>query len=402
MNESLDKRVSRLRTNAKNLLITLVLIVCVVAFVALESYDKGWIFISPGYNSSTIQDCSWERKWGGLFADSCDIVRLDKNGDLVLAGYFTDIADLSPTAGIRLYNARRTGGKFVLNISPKARLRWIASLDKRTWGPDAMAINSRGEIILTGDGGNTWKLDSRGEHATIISDEIGGCAIAVDSGDNIILSRREGLVKLTPDGSIAWEIPQQVSGYALVLDSSDRIYAATEKLHIIGENGLEILSADLPGWATDMALDSNGDILVTGLAPWNDEVVEWPGYCRYADSFLCKIDRQGTVIWNREWKGQVRAIAVSAQNETYVTGRYGAPTDFDPAGSGTVQRAPGHASMAIFISKFDASGKFLGVKIGYEPWSSGNDIALDQEGNLYVTGHTRGDAFVARFDRGTF
>ncbi len=403
MSNCLVKPSPRLRTNVKSLAIALAVVVPMVLLLVGGWYEKGYILISPGYNSSTIQDCRWERKWGGLAYDACQVIGIDNDGNLVLAGYYADIADLSPMASIRLYNARRTGGTFVLNMTPKGRLQWIASLDQRKKShPTSMAFNSRGDIILTGDRGTIWKLNSKGENSTIISSEIDGCSVAVDSDDNIIVSKREGLVKLSADGTVAWEILKQASGNALTLDESDRIYVASERLHIIDENGSELVTADLPGWAMDIALDSVGNILVAGLVPKNGEVVEQPGQSRLGDSFLCMMDKEGRVIWNREWRSEAAALAVSAQNEIYVTGGYAVPTDFDPERSGSVQRHPDHDSLAIFVSKFDESGKFLGVKVGYEPWSFGKDLAFDSEGNLYIVGATRGDAFVARFDRGTF
>jgi uncharacterized delta-60 repeat protein len=162
------------------------------------------------------------------------------------------------------------------------------------------------------------------------------------------------------------------------------------------------------GWNTDdyaraIVVDPQGNIYVTG---------ESPGFTTRIDYVTIKYDANGNRLWVARYNGPgngddyARAIAVDAQGNVYVTGRSWNGTDYDYA---TV--------------KYDTNGNLLWVS-RYNGSGRGEDdaraLVVDSQANVYVTGNSWGgtgtyddyatvkyDAngnqlWVARYDAGSF
>jgi hypothetical protein len=150
-------------------------------------------------------------------------------------------------------------------------------------------------------------------------------------------------IKYNPDGETVW-----VRGYNGPGDGQDRAYA--------------------------IATDGSGNVYVTG---------ESDGTGTYEDYCTIKYLSDGGTAWVRRYNGpadstdEASDIAVDGSGNVYVTGRsYGAGTDFD-----------------YCTIKYDASGTEVWVKT-YDGPASGYDnataIAVDASGNIYVTGESGG------------
>ncbi len=83
------------------------------------------------------------------------------------------------------------------------------------------------------------------------------------------------------------------------------------------------------------------------------------------------------------------SVAVDTDGNVYTTGNFQGTVDFDPsAGTGNLTS---NGSNDIYISKFDSTGAFVWVKqIGGSNNDSGNSIAVDSSGNVYITGKYAG------------
>lgn len=85
------------------------------------------------------------------------------------------------------------------------------------------------------------------------------------------------------------------------------------------------------------------------------------------------------------------SIAVDANGNTYIIGRFSATADFDP-GTEVFNLSP-YGMFDIFILKLDADGHLIWAK---QMGGSGNDygtsITLDESGNIYATGTFEGTA----------
>ncbi|MBF0457658.1 MAG: SBBP repeat-containing protein [Nitrospirae bacterium] len=136
----------------------------------------------------------------------------------------------------------------------------------------------------------------------------------------------------------------------------------------------------------DIAVDTIGNIYVTGFstATWGSPVTAFGGGA--ADAFAAKLNSSGVLQWNtflggtgtdRGW-----GIAVDTSGNVYVTG------DSDSTWGSPVT-AHGGVNADLFAAKLNSSGvlqwnTFLG--------GAGNDyiqgIAVDTSGNVYVAGYT--------------
>jgi hypothetical protein len=84
------------------------------------------------------------------------------------------------------------------------------------------------------------------------------------------------------------------------------------------------------------------------------------------------------------------SITVDSIGNTYTTGTFNDPTDFNP-GISSYNLSPSGGSLDIFISKLDPSGNFVWAKkIGNTSDEIAKSITLDVFGNIYITGNFMG------------
>jgi hypothetical protein len=115
--------------------------------------------------------------------------------------------------------------------------------------------------------------------------------------------------------------------------------------------------------AEDISLDSNEDIFIVG---YNHFGYEYYSY----NMCLIKFDKLGNFQWDLIWDGggeyaRAHALVLDTDDNIYVTGNY---------------------DDKIALVKFDSLGQLLWEKT-YNYSGTGYDIALDQLGNIYITGY---------------
>ncbi|MBK7338438.1 MAG: SBBP repeat-containing protein [Saprospirales bacterium] len=80
-----------------------------------------------------------------------------------------------------------------------------------------------------------------------------------------------------------------------------------------------------------------------------------------------------------------KSIAVDPDGNMYVTGYFAGLVDFDPSASAALRFSTGGND--LFLAKYNASGNFVwAYAIGGSGSEQGNDVAVDESGNVYVTG----------------
>lgn len=109
------------------------------------------------------------------------------------------------------------------------------------------------------------------------------------------------------------------------------------------------------------------------------------------------------LVWAKQMSGpneqNGKAVAVDTDGNVYTTGYFADTVDFDPGDGDFTLTAKGFGD--VFVSKLDHDGNLVWARqIGGENTSdiaAGFDLAVDDDGNIYVTGDLDG---VADFDPG--
>ncbi len=154
--------------------------------------------------------------------------------------------------------------------------------------------------------------------------------------------------------------------------------------------------------ANSNTVDASGNVYITG--DFRGTVDFDPGALvdnhtsgGLQDIFLTRINADGTYEWTKTMGGgsadRALGVAVDTSGNIYLTGSFETPpggnADFDP-GPGTDNKVSG-GGRDLFITKINAGGTYGWTKtVGGVNLESGNGIATDPSGNIYVTGEFGG------------
>jgi hypothetical protein len=275
-------------------------------------------------------------------------------------------------------------------------------------------------------------------------------ALVIDSAGNVyVTGRSEGsgtgkdyaTIKYFPDGDTAWvrryngPTNEYDEAYAIAVDEIGNVYVTgvsdsnyvTIKYFSNGDTAWVRRYEGLSNWdvALAVAIDSTGDVYVTG------------------HSGTIKYDADGNQLWPALWAGV--DIVSDYSGNIYLTGRSwdsltnvdyattkcypdgdtawrrtykGVGKSFDKAVSITLDRlsnvyvtgvinwgtAPGPGTCEDFCTvKYDTDGNELWAAIynhGTGDWDEAYDIAVDDSGNVYVTGRSGGDYATIKYVQG--
>lgn len=138
------------------------------------------------------------------------------------------------------------------------------------------------------------------------------------------------------------------------------------------------------------------------------------------DIFIAKFNKNNQLIWVNRIGGlnseNARKIVVDNSGNLLITGDFYGIVDFDPGAGVSNLFSSGYSD--VFVLKLDSSGAFLNaIRIGGTLFENGNDLDIDNSGNIYVTGafqdvvdfdpgpgtttrttNVSSDAFIAKYD----
>ncbi|MFA5498544.1 MAG: SBBP repeat-containing protein [Candidatus Cloacimonadia bacterium] len=270
-------------------------------------------------------DWLWAQKAGGSSVDNAQSIAVDSEGNMYVAGSFSGTVAFGSTS-------LTGGGSFVAKLDTNGNWLW------------AQKGGGTGYVIAVDAEGNSYVNGSFKGTSTF------GTTVLTNNGwADIFVS------KLDTDGNWLWA--KQAGG-----------------------------TADDYGYA--IAVDAYGNSYVTGefrsTATFGDTSLT--SSSAYSDIFVAKMDPDGNWLWAEQAGGSYfndegHGIAVDSAGNSYVTGRI-----FDTATFGTFT-LNGRGN-DIFIAKVGPNGKWLWANLaGWVGDDFGQSIAVDSEGNSYVTGH---------------
>ena len=149
-------------------------------------------------------------------------------------------------------------------------------------------------------------------------------------------------------------------------------------------------------YSTQISVDGLGNVYVSGF--FNNSIDFNPGSESFDiisngnfDSFILKLDTDGNFIWAKGFGGAERdrnqAIEVDSSGNVYATGIFNLTVDFDAEGDGFQLTSMG-GDYDVYIAKYSTDGDLIWAKqIGGTGNVLSHDIAIDDSGNVYSTGH---------------
>lgn len=327
---------------------------------------------------------TWNTFLGEGGYDIGDAIAVDGSGNTYIAGRTDSAWDETP---IRAYSAG--DDTFVVKLDSDGNLVWHTFLGGA--GADygkGIALDGSGNIIVTGYSNATWGSPKQSYTAStdafiakIATDGsltwstfLGGSgtdtadSIAVDSSGNIYVGG---------DSEATWGSPKRsytagIDGFAAKFDGNGNLSWNT------------FLGGNMSDYGYGIALDGSANAYVTGIsaASWGSPKRAYTGS---TDGFVAKIGSDGTFAWNTFLGCSVAdysyGIAADSSGNTVVAG-YSSATWESP------KRAYTHLEDA-FAARLDANGTLTwNTFLGGEIVDVGTGVALDGDGNVYVSGYS--------------
>jgi len=350
------------------------------------------IFVAKLDNNS---NWLWVKQAGGTNWDYGYGIAVDANGNSYVTGYFYN----SATFGTTTLTSSGYADIFVAKLDSSGNWLWA----KQAGG----ASFDYGYGIAVDDNGNSYITGVFEEIATF------GTTTLTSSGYEDIF-----VAKLDSNGNWLWVKQAGGTGWddygrGIAVDANGNSYVTgyfwdsatfgTTTLTSSGNSDIYVAKLDCNGnwlWAKQaggtgwddgysIAVDANGSSYVTGFfmesATFGTTTLTSSSEY-YSDIFVAKLDSSGNWLWVKQAGGTDYdcgyGIAVDANGNSYITGCFNYIATF---GTTTLTSS---GSTDIFIAKLDSSSNWLWVnQAGGTIDDGGRSIAVDANGNSYVTGY---------------
>ncbi len=350
-----------------------------------------------------------------------DIAR-DAAGNLLVTGSFSLTADFDPGPGRANLIGKGTGKDiFVAKYDATGQYLWAFNLGEA--GQDegfGITSDASGNVYVTGycegtgidfdPGPGLAILDGTGPNNEsafvakyspagdylwafgISGDSIGGRNIRVDGNGDVFVAGH-----LYPTGQVIDFDP----GLGTTNFNPGNPYAFFVAKYSAGGayQWAQVAGNDTEAYIEDLELDGSGNILLAGafftgvdFDPGPGQTV--PGNGGNSDGFVAKYDPSGNLVWVRALENAgsctVRDLALDQDGNLLLTGQYsGAGLDLDPGTGSTSVSSLGETD--IFLAKYDAAGTYQwGFGIGSDHADGGSGLAVDPDGNAYLSGYFAG------------
>jgi len=146
-----------------------------------------------------------------------------------------------------------------------------------------------------------------------------------------------------------------------------------------------------------VAVDGNGNVYIIGL--FSDIInfaADWSGSdiktnVNGSDIFITKINANGTYGWTHRMGGtgsdQGNSVAVDTAGNIYLTGSFNNTVNFGADFGTNDSKSAAVTGADVFVSKINANGTYGWThRIGGTSYDYGYGIAVDLNGNVFVTG----------------
>lgn len=266
-------------------------------------------------------------------------IATDKNGNIYVTGNFKDAIDFENITLV----SEGLEDLFIVKYDPSGTLLWATSVggSNNIYVHD-IAVDQLGNCIITGEFYNTANFGTHEIHSTGALDVF--------------------TAKYDPDGNTLWV--KTCGSY----------------------------NSDL---SNGVAVDGQGNIYITGIFQ-SEFIFNNKGFTSTGnrDGFVAKYDASGNPLWAQAGGGiyneYFNKIAADKDgNSIYVTGEFESP-NIDFAGIKLVNTNTELSRRDPFLLKFNGSLEAQwGTSTGSKEHDYSNDIAMDDNGDIYITGTFR-------------
>jgi hypothetical protein len=158
-------------------------------------------------------------------------------------------------------------------------------------------------------------------------------------------------------------------------------------------------SGEFDGVST-MALDSNGDLLLTGRVGDDTDFDPSPGGTNLVAFdephliYVLRLNAAGEFVWVKTFKNEdgigAYSIAVDSAGNTVLVGSFVGTVDLNPSADRSISNSLGQSDG--FILKLDRAGEYVwSGSLGAADWDVIQNVQVDSSGNFYVLGQFLGD-----------
>ena|ERR1035437_2554253 len=333
--------------------------------------------------------CLWARQAGGSDWDQSYSISVDDNTNCYVTGYFTGTA----TFGQFQITSNGISDIFIAKYDPSGNCLWVKQAGGPSW--------DYGMHITVDAKGNSYLIGYFYEAATF-----GTFHLTSYGGSDIFIA------KYDPDGNCLWA--KQAGGttddwgYGISIDKNGNSYITgdftgtatfgTIQLTSFESFNMFIAKYDADGnclWVKqnskpngmNILVDASGNIYVTGtfIGTATFGTIQLSSYGDN-DIYIAKYDSDGNCIWAKQAGGSSDdfsyGISIDANKNCYITGYFYGTVVF-----GAIQLDT-YGGPDIFIAKYGPDGNCLWAKnAGSSYWDEGASIAIDTNGDCFITGH---------------
>lgn len=362
------------------------------------------------------------RTWGKGFSIDASLVQINKEGNILIAGTFSDLPeiyplhDFDPGLGVEEHASNGKADIYLCNFSPEGALNSPLSL----YG-DAPIWNSEIPLEIYGE-----RVGDRMVGITEVNVGPGYAVVdyatATDPQGDAVIYNIYYIDAATGDDPFddsnntearnVGEHQNAIRG----LEPGQTYHFGVRATDNYGnsDTNTDILTVEIPiefptgeGWArswggeqrdqgTGVAVDGSGNIYVSGLFSETVDFDPGPGVWKIscpsgASFYLSKFDMDCNLLWVRTWEKPEFAIDaqcildVDAEGNAFISGVLAGQIDLDP-GDGVTELQPS-GEYTGFISRFDPDGNFLWAKAFENDGGCNPDsLVLDNSGNIHLLG----------------
>jgi len=391
----------------------------------VPTYNLTGTGADDGYISKLDQtgNFSWAKAFAGTGGTGGFEIETDALGNVYSIGNFNGTVDFDPGAGTFNLSATSSSDIYISKLDHAGNFIWAKALNgtgnNLNSGYSISLDPTTGDVYTTGWFKGTVDFDPGAGVYNLSSNIENGFILKLNNAGNFLWAKSIKSASATRSFSIVIDgagTVYSVGGFegTTDFDPGSGIYNRTaidgadiyiSKLDTAG-TFISVLTVGGAGYeyAIDLKLDpANGDIYIAGsfdgtvdfdpgvgtfnLTSNSTGFLEW-------DSYIFKLNGSGNFEWAKSVGGSgidrmsyLALDLVSANKGVYATGTFAGTVDFDPDSSVNNLTAAGNLDAYLLKLELD-SGDFIWAKsFGGTGEDATSTMALDNSGDLYLTGY---------------